>query len=196
MARKIDQKLHQQRRQQILDAAAECFTEKGFHQTGMKEIYTKAGMSAGSVYHYFENKDAIIEAIASDFSVDTQDFIDKLDMYPNFIEGFIQATRKTLKETQKYIQYGRLVIEIYAESFRNEKVKHILKTLDDEAVVALKTRIEVAIVKDQITSRHDPEILAHLLIALVEGLEDRILQNPEINLKKLLKPFEELCQKL
>ncbi len=196
MARKIDQKLHQQRRKQILDAAAECFTEKGFHQTGMKEIYTKAGMSAGSVYHYFENKDAIIESIASDFSVDTRDFINTLDKHKHFIEGFIKATRKSLKETQQYRQYGRLVIEIYAESFRNEKVKHILQTLDDEAVEVLTTRIEAAIAKDQIASRHDPEMLAHLLIALVEGLDDRVFQNPTIKLTKLLKPFEELCRKL
>ena len=198
MARTVDKSLHNQRRQQILDAAADCFMEKGFHQTGMKDIYTKAGLSAGSVYHYFENKDAIIEGIAMEFSVDTRDFIEILDKHDNFIKGFILATKKSLKETQQYIQYGygRLLIDIYAESFRNDKVKTILKTLDEEAVEALKKRIEIAIVEGQIASKADPQILAHFLIALMEGLEDRILQNPEIKLKKLLKPFEELCQKL
>jgi len=113
MVRTIDQALHNKKRQQILDASAECFTENGFHQTGMKEIYTAAGMSAGSIYHYFENKD--------------------------FIEGFIKATKRALQDTQKHVRYGRLVIEIYAESFRNDKVKNILQTLDDEAFEALKT---------------------------------------------------------
>jgi AcrR family transcriptional regulator len=196
MARTIDKILQNRRQQQIIDAAAECFTENGFHQTGMKEICKKAGLSAGSVYHYFDNKDAIIEAIAVEFSSDTQSFIKIIEKNKNFIDGFIKATKARLKETQKYIKYGRLVVEIYAESFRNEQVKEILQVLDDDAVNALKKQIKKAITNEQITSRHDPEMLAHLLIALLEGLEDRILQNPKIKLAKLLKPFEELCRKL
>ena len=196
MARTIDQALHNKKRQQILDAAAECFTENGFHQTGMKEIYTAAGMSAGSIYHYFENKDAIIEGIAAEFSVDTQDFIDTLDQNKDFIEGFIKATKRALQDTQKHVRYGRLVIEIYAESFRNDKVNNILKTLDNEAFEALKRRIETAISNEQIASKQTPDMLAHLLISLVEGLKDRVLQHPKIKLTKLLKPFEELCRKL
>lgn len=194
MARTIDKILQNRRRIQILDAAAECFTENGFHQSGMKEICKKSGLSAGSVYHYFENKDAIIEAIASEFSSDTDDFIKILTKNKHFIEGFIKSTKARLKETQKYIKYGRLVVEIYAESFRNEKVKGILQLLNDEAVVALTDHIEQAIKAGQITSKHEPEMLAHLLIALIEGLEDRILQHPEIKLSKLFKPFETLCR--
>jgi len=196
MARKVDPKLHQQRRQQILDVAAECFTEKGFHQTGMKEIYTKAKLSAGSVYHYFENKDAIIEAIASDFSVDIEQFIFTFRDNTDFIQGLIKAVRYRLKESQKYAKYGRLVIDIYAESFRNDKVKGTLKALDDELVTALKSRIERAISSYQISSYHDSKMLSYMLIAIIEGYEDRILQDPEIKLENLLLPFEDFIQKL
>lgn len=194
MARTIDKILQRRRHNQILEAAAECFTEQGFHQTGMKEICKKAELSAGSVYHYFDNKDAIIEAIATEFSSDTESFIKILKKNKNFTNGFIKATKARLKETQKYIKYGRLVVEIYAESFRNKKVKEILQLLDDEAVMALKSHIKQAISTGQVTSKHEPEMLAHLLIALIEGLEDRILQYPEIKLAKLIKPFEVLCQ--
>lgn len=196
MARKTDQKLHQQRRQQILDVAAECFTKKGFHQTGMKEIYTKAGMSAGSVYHYFKNKDAIIEAIASDFSVDIGQFIFTLSDNKGFTEGLIKAARDRLKESQKHAKYGRLVIDIYAESFRNKKIKKVLKALDNELSNALKSCIERAISTNQISSYHDPEMLSYMLIAIIEGYEDRILQNPEIKLEIFLLPFEDFIQKL
>lgn len=196
MARTIDKILQNRRRQQILDAAAECFTENGFHQTGMQQICKKAGMSAGSVYHYFESKDAIIEGIALEFSSDTQSFLKILGKNKSFTDGFLKATKARLKETQKYIKYGRLVVEIYAESFRNEKVKNIMQALDDEAVSGLKALIEKAIAAKQINSEHDPEMLAHLLIALIEGLEDRILQHPNIKLAKLLEPVDVLCQQL
>ena len=51
------------RRDQILSAAAKLFGENGFHGSSMAELAKRAGMSVGHIYHYFENKDAIIEAL-------------------------------------------------------------------------------------------------------------------------------------
>src|SRR6516225_4317651 len=51
------------RRAQVLDAATECFMRHGFHGASIAEISKTAGMSVGHIYHYFENKDAIIAAI-------------------------------------------------------------------------------------------------------------------------------------
>src|SRR3981081_1960655 len=51
------------RRDQILSAATKCFVENGFHGSSMAELAKRAGMSVGHIYHYYESKDAIIEAI-------------------------------------------------------------------------------------------------------------------------------------
>jgi len=51
------------RRAQILDAAADCFRNHGFHGASIAQISKSAGMSAGHIYHYFANKEAIIAAI-------------------------------------------------------------------------------------------------------------------------------------
>jgi len=196
MARTVDEKLHAFRRTQIIDAAAECFIEGGFHQTGMQQICKQVGMSAGSVYHYFSNKDAIIEAISTQFSTDTRQFITDIQNNDSFIDGYIQAVSNSLKHTQKYHRYSRLVVEIYAESFRNENVKHILEQLDIEQVKDLQGLIEQARTSGQIKSTHDAQTLAHMLIALMEGLEDRVLQYPKIKLPKLLKVHEDICRNL
>jgi AcrR family transcriptional regulator len=52
-----------QRRHQVLDAAAICFRNHGFHGASMAQISKTAGMSPGHIYHYFDNKEAIIAAI-------------------------------------------------------------------------------------------------------------------------------------
>src|SRR3546814_8434618 len=54
----------EQRRRQILMAAADCFERRGFHGSSMAEISKVAGMSVGHIYHNFANKDAIIKAMA------------------------------------------------------------------------------------------------------------------------------------
>ena len=51
------------RRNQILDAAEEVFTRKGIDQARMDDIVEETGLSKGTLYWYFKNKDAIIIAI-------------------------------------------------------------------------------------------------------------------------------------
>lgn len=50
-------------RERILCAAQKCFIEHGFHAASMANIAETAQMSAGLMYRYFENKNAIVLAI-------------------------------------------------------------------------------------------------------------------------------------
>lgn len=64
------------RRNQILDAAQRCFKKQGFHKTTLRDIAQEFGMSAGHIYNYFSNKEAIIEALVE---LRTQEFLDMID---------------------------------------------------------------------------------------------------------------------
>lgn len=59
----IQEQLIAARRNQILDAAARLFAEKGFHSTTIKDIATEAGIAHGTIYNYFENKTALLLGI-------------------------------------------------------------------------------------------------------------------------------------
>jgi TetR/AcrR family transcriptional regulator len=50
-------------RAQLLDAAEQVFGRKGFHETTLKEVAELAGFSVGSVYSFFENKDALFRQV-------------------------------------------------------------------------------------------------------------------------------------
>src|SRR5438874_6116869 len=54
----------EKRRQQILGAAAACFSRNGFHRTSMQEICGEADLSPGAIYRYFRSKEEIIAAIS------------------------------------------------------------------------------------------------------------------------------------
>jgi AcrR family transcriptional regulator len=47
-------------RRKIYETALELFREKGFEQTTMRDIATKAGVALGATYYYFSAKDAIV----------------------------------------------------------------------------------------------------------------------------------------
>ena len=59
----IQQQLIAARRNQILDAAARVFAEKGFHLATTKDIAKQAGISEGTIYNYFDNKMALLFGI-------------------------------------------------------------------------------------------------------------------------------------
>ncbi|HEY7978056.1 MAG TPA: TetR/AcrR family transcriptional regulator [Rhizomicrobium sp.] len=51
------------RPQEILEAALGCFAEKGFAASRMDDIAERAGVTKGTIYLYFENKDAVFKAL-------------------------------------------------------------------------------------------------------------------------------------
>ncbi|MBN9612756.1 MAG: helix-turn-helix transcriptional regulator, partial [Actinobacteria bacterium] len=61
---KISEAKRAQRRDQILDAALQCFSERGFQATSMAYIIAASGLSAGAIYLYFRGKWDIARAVA------------------------------------------------------------------------------------------------------------------------------------
>lgn len=52
----------------LLDAAAEEFGEKGFHDASISGITRRAGTALGSFYTYFDSKEALFQALVQDMS--------------------------------------------------------------------------------------------------------------------------------
>jgi TetR/AcrR family transcriptional regulator, repressor of fatR-cypB operon len=51
------------KRDAIMQAALELFVERGFWGTAVPEIADKAGVGAGTIYRYFESKEALVNAL-------------------------------------------------------------------------------------------------------------------------------------
>jgi len=49
----------ERRRQEIIAAALDCFTSKGFSETTMTDIQERSGASMGSIYYHFESKERL-----------------------------------------------------------------------------------------------------------------------------------------
>ncbi len=48
------------RKLEILRSASYAFGERGYHETGMRDIASDLGMTVGNLYYYFENKQALL----------------------------------------------------------------------------------------------------------------------------------------
>src|SRR6201986_4784769 len=90
----------QQTRTRIVAAAAELMFENGVAETTLEDIRAAAGVSGSQVYHYFEDKQALVRAVIdyqADAVLDAQDdHLNHLDTVPG-----LRAWRDFLVEHQR-----------------------------------------------------------------------------------------------
>ena len=162
------------RQNQILDAAAHCFVEKGFHGAGMAEVAKRSGMSTGNIYHYFANKQAIILAIVEREGDEAMVRIGQLEQLPidsfkdHFIDHIVGAITQKISPFQTSLD-----AEIVAEGHRNEQVRK--RMLDNDERVRSKL-CEVLEPKLQVKNL---EQLVDSLMTLLLGITSRYSRNPD-----------------
>ena len=121
------------RRRQVLEAASTCFRQHGFHATSIARISQAAGMSPGHIYHYFQNKEAIVAGIVeqnlSEF-VELAQQLDKANETGSFVDALMaQIDAGVGKQTDG--ARASLNLEILAEAARNPEVASALQRSDD-----------------------------------------------------------------
>ncbi len=91
-------------RESLLIAARKVFEERGYSDTRMSDIADSAGVAHGTVYTYFEDKDAIFQAVLDEFvaeigdawrvGVEDADPITRIsEANRRFLDGFISHAR-------------------------------------------------------------------------------------------------------
>ncbi|MDA8406322.1 MAG: TetR/AcrR family transcriptional regulator [Deltaproteobacteria bacterium] len=75
----------------ILDAACRVFREKGFHQARITDIAQTAGISYGLVYHYFQSKADLFDAILKEWWTGLFNLMEKWDSEAESVEGQLGA---------------------------------------------------------------------------------------------------------
>lgn len=65
-------------RQALLDAAERLFSEKGVSNTSMNQVAEAAGVTRGAIYHHFENKLDLIDALMDRVRLPVDEMRDEL----------------------------------------------------------------------------------------------------------------------
>ncbi|HUF10395.1 MAG TPA: TetR/AcrR family transcriptional regulator [Rhodothermales bacterium] len=96
-------------RQQILDAALELFSHKGYGATSVQDIATAAGISKGNLYHHFPEKETIFRALLDRYFAALSDpefpFNRALatGTFPENLEDLGRAARDMVSEYREYV---------------------------------------------------------------------------------------------
>lgn len=169
------------RMDQVLDAASDCFVEFGFHSAGMAKIAKRAGMSVGHIYHYFENKEAIIAAIVDRESAIAAERFTELDAVDPSELAEVMAERASQSIAEKSdIFQSVLNLEMLAEGQRNPEIAKIIQRHDTYVRQRLHHLIGEKLGLDNAEARTD------MLMVMFSGLASRVLRHPGLDRKSLL----------
>ncbi|MCA3562062.1 MAG: TetR/AcrR family transcriptional regulator [Aestuariivirga sp.] len=163
------QRRSKDRVQSILKAALRCFRAEGFRGTSISRICAEAGISPGHLYHYFDSKEAIVEAIVESDRAAIRGTLNELALAGDPIEALMTLIVQP-NAADGFKLDGVLSLEIYAESTRNPRVAAILAAFNADARASL-VRLLLGLQRSgRIDTGADPHSLASVLIAVAEGL--------------------------
>ena len=80
-------------KKRIEAAASACFARKGTAYTLISDIVQEAGVSAGTFYHYFKNKDELLISQYSNFDMEFIEQAQELLEYENELDGLMKFAR-------------------------------------------------------------------------------------------------------
>ena len=92
LSRREREKLRQ--REEMLAAAYDLFSQKGYHNVSMHEIAARAEFAIGTLYKFFQNKEDLYKAL----------LLDRCDRFEAAMEQAIEGPEDELEKLRSYIR--------------------------------------------------------------------------------------------
>ena len=127
--KRIKDAVTQVRQQQILKAAVEVFSKKGYYRATIKDIAHTAGVADGTIYNYFKNKQDVLLNVAVQMGEITE-LIDDIDeavthmTLPEILEMVFQNRLRALQKNLPTVRaiFPQVMIDAELQSLFHEKL--------------------------------------------------------------------------
>ena len=191
---KVTQQHQEARKNQIIQAAIECFIRKGFHRTSMQDIVSESGLSPGAIYLYFKSKEEIIETIANLRHAREKEIISQACRS--------QETGKSINQLLETFFYAlldpsikkerNLGVQIWGEALSNPSVYDIVRQ-GIEAPLKVLTEIVIEYQKQKLLPVElSSEAIARVILAQFQGFVVQFVMNDQLDIKEYVKVVEHL----
>jgi TetR/AcrR family transcriptional repressor of uid operon len=152
---------------QILDAAVVCFAKRGFHQASMHDISAEAGISVGLIYRYFQNKEAVIAAMADRHKKRISEILELARQAPSLRASLETLFTAHCGEAEPQVT-AAFVVDLFAEASRNPRVAELVRDVCETSMDGVTDLIARS--ADAKTSDLSPREMAELIFAVNDGM--------------------------
>lgn len=178
---KVSEEHLEARRQQIIDAAVQCFARSGIHGTSLDDIRLAADLSRGAVYHYFKSKEDIIDALRErSISEDEQIFEGQKERrteLPLWLRTLDMGMKRNLSSPGNVDT--RVAMFLWAEALLNERVLNSQRELFRPWRESMPTMIKQSQDKGDVNPDLDPDAVIFVLASIMIGATAQLAWEPD-----------------
>jgi len=183
-------------RERILAAAQKCFIECGFHAASMANIADTAGMSAGLMYRYFENKSAIVLAIIERQLRDAHESLSRQNPAADLAADLL-ALFRGWQARDPSVMNAALYLEMSAEGTRDPQVAAAVRAADTQLHEELKAWIARPREQGGLGLPADKAAARVLMLqSFIRGLAVNAVRNPVLDPALVRRAIEDFVRAL
>lgn len=191
---KLKPATHNARRENILDAAEQCFARTGFHRTTMHDICKMAGISPGALYVYFDSKEALIAGITERDRAEFAEQFARLAEAADFMTALKSLGDYYMQENRAH--KGPLCIEIGLESLRNPVVGEIFRRFDREVMESFQKLFQRLEDQGRVAPAMDIPAVTTAFSLLADGVFWRTTVHPTFDRERAMNAVLAMIQQL
>ncbi len=172
MARTVNPTLYTVRREAFLDVAQRLIQTKGYEAMSIQDLLDELEASKGAFYHYFDSKQALLEAVVERFANGAM-----ASLAPVLNDPALPALTKlervlagiaTLKAEQKDLMLA--IIEVW-DSDGNAIVREKVRRLSERIMMPLFSAVVRQGVDEGTLHVDSPDETARVLVSLMQGFQ-------------------------
>jgi AcrR family transcriptional regulator len=183
-------------RERLLASAAACFAEKGYSECSVADIVKRAGMSQGSLYVHFNNKEELFKSMIEEEHRQGAEKARVMSERAPFLQRIIEIMSDCIRDVGFPIDH-RLWTEILAIAARDESIRSTFMASDKAMRTVFIELLQKAADGGEIDNSLDFDAVSIWLYAIVDGLIARTADDVDFNFYNYIETFKILiCRAL
>lgn len=167
----------EKRRQEILEAGLDLFIRRGYAATKIADIAEQVGMSTGLLFHYFESKEKLFEAliqlgVSGPQSVMTIEATEPIAFFESAAENILYAIKNEPFVAKMFVLMGQTM---YNEAMSPE-IQELMAGVD---IISSSVPLIEAGQKNKTIRDGDPRALALAYWAAIQGIAEEVALQPD-----------------
>ncbi len=168
-------------RRMISNAALEVINQVGLDRARLRDVAIEASVTTGAVMHYFDGKDAVVEAALEEIVRRTLERMDQAtppEEAAMDVASFVKRVAAYLPLDEKRHAEWRVWLAFWGRAIADERLRDVHRGYYDAIIDRLTVRLRV-FRGDATASEGSVRRCANALVAAVDGIGTRATLEPE-----------------